>query len=164
MARARTCSNKGPTNWHESMSCRSETPSPSNASWKVLSQPWVNHTSTSVMGVISKTRMLVKSQDGCAHAKLHAFSAQYGGHAVFEISCTPGSRCDFTPRVQAEDCSKVSALIAVINATRGDENERHDLDTICRSSQALQIQAISGDYVHIIADSTSGPFDIDLCV
>ena len=108
--------------------------------------------------------MLVKAQGGCAHVKLHAFSAQYGGHAVLEIACTPEGRCDFTPRVQAEDCSRVSALLSVFNATRGDENERHDLNALCGSSQELKIEVFSGDYVHIIADATTGPFEIDLCV
>ena len=36
--------------------------------------------------------------------------------------------------------------------------------SLCGSKEGLQVNASSGDSVHIIADFKSGPFEIDFCV
>ena len=163
MAQAHTCAPTIPGNWRESMTCRAESPSPSNATWRVVSQPWVNLTSLNVLNwqSVKQNRMSVKAQGNCAHVQLNSFTPQYGGHIVLRISCTPGRTCNVLTRVRTEDCSKVSALVSFSKATR---NATNDLSVVCRSKEGLQTKASSNDNVHIIADVKSGPFEVDFCV
>ena len=162
MARAHTCPSRSLQDLSESMSCRSKTPKAPDSTWTVASQPWVNHTSTNFLTEKStnKNPMSVKTDGNCSHVKLTDYGSTYGGHVVLQIShsrthCERG--CALDVRVRSGECSKVAALLSLANAER-------DVSALCGSRKGLQVDASSGDHVHIIADYKSGPFEIDLCV
>lgn len=170
MAQSQTCSSHS-TDFREPMTCATARAPKANASWMVASQPWVNQTSKSFFDsrLTYNNPVSVEVKGGCAHVtltphvSLMSVSPQSGGHVVFVVSCAPAARCTVTTRVTSESCSEVAALVSVLDDTTR-EKGRHELSAVCESEKGVQTDMASGDHVHVLADVTSGPFEVDLCI